>query len=81
MPCPPQPPQKRNWVRVLTGTRPGLEWFLLAALPSIAAGSLSGHFLGWLPGLGIGVATLLLGMILGRSLNRGRIRDPDGRSS
>jgi hypothetical protein len=53
---PPPPPKKRGLLAVLVGTAPGLERFLLAAVPSIAAA-----------GVAIGVAQLpaLLGVGIG----------------
>jgi hypothetical protein len=55
---------------VLTGTRPGLEWFLFAAFPAIVVGALAAHFLGALAGVAAGLAALALLCLLGRRLVR-----------
>ena len=62
----PSPPPRRPWWSILTGTRPGLEWFLLAVFPAIAAGAVAGQFFGALAGLGIGLAVLVVGILLSR---------------
>jgi hypothetical protein len=55
---------------VLTGTRPGLEWFLFAAFPAIVVGALTAHFAGALAGVAAGLAALALLGLLGRRLIR-----------
>jgi len=64
----PADPGRRSWLRILTGTRPGLERFLLAWFPALLAGTL-GYFLfgGW-AGLGLALAVLVLVVVLSRGV-------------
>jgi hypothetical protein len=64
------PPPRRPWWSVLTGTRPGLEWFLFGVFPAIAAGAIAAHYTGVLGGIAVGLLTLALGMLLGKRLGR-----------
>ena len=54
---------------VMTGTRPGLERFLLASVPALAAGAVGAAFLGPVVGLSAGLVTLI-----GVMLAAGRLR-------
>jgi hypothetical protein len=66
--------EARGFGRVLTGTAPGLEWFLFASVPAIVAGSIGYFVLGPWPGVGVGVAILALGVVALR--RRGRRPSP-----
>jgi hypothetical protein len=64
----PADPGRRAWLRILTGTRPGLERLLLAWFPALLAGS-AGYFLfgGW-AGLAIAFGVLALVVVLSRGV-------------
>jgi hypothetical protein len=64
----PTPTGRRGWLRVLTGTRPGLERLLLAAFPAVVAGSLGYFLLAPWAGVALGVGTLLLVVALSRGV-------------
>jgi hypothetical protein len=64
----PTPPGRRAWLRVLTGTRPGLERLLLAAFPALVAGSLGYFLVGRGVGLAAGFGVLLLVILLSRGI-------------
>jgi hypothetical protein len=69
------PPPRRPWWSILTGTRPGLEWFLFAAFPALAVGAVAAHYGGAAVGVAVGAVALVLGILLGRRLGR---RSPPG---
>jgi hypothetical protein len=69
---------RRPWWSVLTGTRPGLEVFLFAVFPALAAGALASHWLGAVGGVAVGVTALVLGMLLARRLLADRGRKTNG---
>ena len=56
---------RRSRLGFWTGTRPGLERVLLASVPALVVGSIVGSrtrgYVGYLVGLGMIVATVLLG--------------------
>ncbi len=59
------PAPRRSRLGFWTGTRPGLERVLLASVPALVVGSIVGsmtrHYVGYLVGLAMIVATVLLG--------------------
>jgi len=64
----PPPRQRSRLMRLLLGTAPGLEGFLLAAVPAIAAGGLAVGLLGVSPlaAAAVIVAALVLGILVTR---------------
>ena len=61
-----EPERKRGLGRVLLGTAPGLERFLLATVPALIAGSLGYYWGGGWVGLGVGLGVVVLGTWLAR---------------
>jgi hypothetical protein len=61
-------PRPRSFLRVLTGTRPGLERLLLATFPALVAGSLGYFLVGRWVGLGAGIGVLVLVILLSRGV-------------
>ncbi len=62
--------ERRGWKRVLLGTAPGLERFLMASVPAIVLGSIAYFTLGRWPGLAIGIGVLAVGMAIARGMTR-----------
>jgi hypothetical protein len=61
---------RRPILRVLLGTAPGLERFLLASVPAIVVGAVAGWFLG--PWVGLGLALATLGIVIAASSGMSR---------
>ena len=55
-------------MRVLLGTAPGLERVLLASVPSLIVGALSGWAFGAWIGLGLGLATMAILVVLSKGI-------------
>jgi hypothetical protein len=62
----PKPPIRKGLVSVVTGTRPGLERFLLASVPALTVGAVGAALFGRGIGLSAGVLTLVGVMLAAR---------------
>jgi hypothetical protein len=59
---------RRGLVSVVTGTRPGLERFLLASVPALTLGAVGAALFGRIAGLSIALVTLAVVMVLSRNV-------------
>src|SRR5262245_57092418 len=59
---------RRGLVSVVTGTRPGLERFLLASVPALTLGAVSAALFGRVAGLAVALVTLAVVMFLSRNV-------------
>ena len=57
---------RRGLVGLATGTRPGLERFLLASVPALTLGAVGAAFFGRIAGLVAGLLTLAVVMLMAR---------------
>ncbi len=64
------PPRRGRTLRVLLGTAPGLERFLLATVPAVIVGTVAAFLFGGWIGFGLAMATMAIVVAASRGVVR-----------